>query len=76
MSVFSFILWYFPIGLYRNARQSGAEHSRGATSFLFVWVFFIFASSFAHLIIAGLETYDVAGAIVGLLTIMMFAFCG
>ncbi|OAL42986.1 ABC-2 type transporter [Pyrenochaeta sp. DS3sAY3a] len=76
MALFSFILWYFPIGLYRNARQTGTEHSRGTTIFLFVWVFFIFASSFAHLIMAGLETYDIAGAVVGLLTIMMFAFCG
>ncbi|GKT90617.1 ABC-2 type transporter [Colletotrichum tofieldiae] len=76
MSIFSFILWYFPLGLYRNARQTGAEHSRATTIFLFVWAFFIFTSSFAHLIIAGLDSHEVAGAIVGLFSIMMFSFCG
>lgn len=76
MGIFSFLLWYFPMGLYRNARESGAEHSRGTLIFLFVWVFFIFTTSFAFLIITGLESAEVAGGIVGLLTIMMFVFCG
>ncbi|KAK6216635.1 ABC-2 type transporter [Colletotrichum tabaci] len=76
MSVFSFLLWYFPLGLYRTSRQTGTEHSRATTIFLFVWAFFIFASTFAHFVIAGLDSHDVAGAVVGLLTIMMFGFCG
>ncbi|KAM0278525.1 hypothetical protein ACHAQH_005092 [Verticillium albo-atrum] len=76
LSVFSYILWYFPMGLYQNARQSGAEHSRGATVFLFVWVFFLFSSTFAHLAIAGIDSYEVAGGIVGLITVLMFSFCG
>lgn len=76
MSLFSFLLWYFPMGLYRNARESGTEHSRSTTIFLFIWVFFIFTTSFAFLIIAGLSSAEIAGGIVGLLTIMMFTFCG
>ena len=76
MALFSFLLWYFPMGLYRNARESGAEHSRSTLILLFIWVFFIFTTSFAFLVIAGLESAEVAGGIVGLLTIMMFTFCG
>ncbi|KAH6871435.1 multidrug resistance protein CDR1 [Thelonectria olida] len=76
MGVFSFILWYYPIGLYRNARHTNAVHSRGATVFLFVWVFFLFSSSFAHLVIAGMDSHEVAGGLVGLMTILMFSFCG
>lgn len=64
------------MGLYRNARESGTEHSRSTTIFLFIWVFFIFTTSFAFLIIAGLSSAEIAGGIVGLLTIMMFTFCG
>ncbi|KAL5615982.1 hypothetical protein FOBRF1_004730 [Fusarium oxysporum] len=76
MSVFSFLLWYFPMGLYRNARETGTQHSRSTTIFLFIWAFFIFTTSFAFLAIAGLDSAEVAGGIVGLLTIMMFTFCG
>ncbi|KAM0517595.1 hypothetical protein ACHAPS_008073 [Verticillium nonalfalfae] len=76
LSVLSYILWYFPMGLYQNARQTGAEHSRGVTVFLFVWVFFLFSSTFAHLIIAGLDSFEVAGGVVGLITVLMFSFCG
>ncbi|KAM0335679.1 hypothetical protein ACHAQA_000728 [Verticillium albo-atrum] len=76
LSIFSFLVWYFPMGLYRNARESGAEHSRGITVFLFVWVFFLFSSTFAHLVMAGLDSYEVAGGVVGLMTILLFCFCG
>ncbi|PLB37806.1 putative ABC multidrug transporter [Aspergillus candidus] len=75
-SLFSFFFWYFPMGLYRNARYTDAEHSRGVLVFLFIWVFFLFSSTFSHLIIAGIDSAEVAGGIVGLLTVMMFTFCG
>lgn len=76
MSVFCFICWYFPIGLYRNARWTGAEHARGANVFLLVWLFFVFTSTFAHMIIAAIDSAEVAGGIVNLFLVMMFAFCG
>ncbi|KAK1711889.1 ABC-2 type transporter [Colletotrichum acutatum] len=75
-SVFCFVCWYFPIGLYRNAYATDAVDSRGITMFLQVWVFFIFTGSFAHMMIAGLPNAEVAGGIVNLFAIMMFAFCG
>lgn len=50
--------------------------SRGIAMFLIVWVFFIFAGSFAHMMIAGLPDAEVAGGVVNLLVIMMFCFCG
>ncbi|KAI9146718.1 ATPase [Paramyrothecium foliicola] len=76
LSVGSFLLWYFPMGLYRNAQETGTEHSRAVTICLFIWVFFLFTTSFAFLCIAGISEADMAGGIVGLLTIMMFTFCG
>ncbi|KAM5352150.1 hypothetical protein ACJ41O_004873 [Fusarium nematophilum] len=76
MSVFCFICWYFPIGLYRNAEWTDQVHSRGITIFLLVWAFFIFASTFSHMLIAGLPNPDIAGGVMNLLFIMMFAFCG
>ncbi|KAJ0109472.1 ABC-2 type transporter [Diaporthe amygdali] len=76
MSVFCFICWYFPIGLYRNAEWTGQVHERGITTFLHVWVFFLFTSTFAHMMIAGLPNPDIASAVTNLLFIMMFIFCG
>ncbi|KAF2420355.1 hypothetical protein EJ08DRAFT_673206 [Tothia fuscella] len=76
MAVFSFVAWYFPIGLYRNAYPTDAVNSRGIAVFLHVWMFFVFASTFAYLIIAGLESQEVGGVILTILFIMMYIFCG
>jgi ABC-type multidrug transport system permease subunit len=46
------------------------------TTFLIVWVFFIFTSTFAHMLIAGLPNPDIAGGILTLIFIMTFALCG
>lgn len=76
MSVFCFLFWYFPIGLYRNAEWTDQVHERGITTFLLVWVFFVMASSFGHMLIAGLPNPDIAGGVGNLLFILMFAMCG
>ncbi|KAM0548856.1 hypothetical protein ACHAPJ_009712 [Fusarium lateritium] len=76
IGVFAFICWYFPIGLYRNAEWTDEVHSRGITVFLHVWIFFLLASTFAHMLIAGLPDADTAGGVMNLIFIMMFAFCG
>ena len=71
-----FFCWYYPIGLYRNAEWTGQVESRGITMFLQVWMYFLFSSTFANMVIAGIESPDVAGGIVNLFMIMMFTFCG
>lgn len=76
MSVLCYLTWYYPIGLFRNAKWTNAVHERGITMFLHIWVFFVFSSTFAHMMIAGLPSADIAGGVVGLLLIMMFTFCG
>ncbi|KAM5351248.1 hypothetical protein ACJ41O_003971 [Fusarium nematophilum] len=73
---FCFICWYYPIGLYRNAEWTDEVHIRGICIFLHVWIFFLLASSFGHLMIAGAPNADIAGGIQNLLFIMMFIFCG
>ncbi|KAF6817466.1 ABC multidrug transporter [Colletotrichum sojae] len=76
MAVFSFLFWYFPMRLDRNAEWTDSVSSRGVTLFLICWAFFLLASTFAHLLIAGLGSAEVAGGILNLLFILMFAFCG
>lgn len=76
MSLFSYICFYYPIGLYKNAERTDAVHSRGFTMFLHLWVFLMYSSTFAHMMIAGLPTADIAGGVSNLFLIMMFTFCG
>ncbi|OLN87450.1 ABC transporter CDR4-like protein 5 [Colletotrichum chlorophyti] len=76
MAIFSFLFWYYPMRLYQNAEWTDSIHSRAITLFLICWVFFLFSSTFAHLLIAGLGSAEVAGGILNLMFILMFAFCG
>ncbi|KAL2844337.1 ABC-2 type transporter-domain-containing protein [Aspergillus pseudoustus] len=76
MGLFSFLFWYFPLGLYRNAEWTDAVHSRGITACLHLWVFFVFTSTFANMLIAGIETEQVAGALLNFFFNIMFAFAG
>ncbi|TDZ22045.1 ZEB2-regulated ABC transporter 1 [Colletotrichum orbiculare MAFF 240422] len=76
MAVFSFLFWYFPLRLDRNAAWTDTVSSRGVALFLICWAFFLHASTFAHLLIAGLGSAEVAGGLLNLLFILMFAFCG
>ncbi|KAK1990581.1 ABC-2 type transporter [Colletotrichum falcatum] len=76
VAVFSFVCWYYPIGLYRNAYPTNAVDSRGITMFLHVLMYFVFTSTFAHMVIAGVESAEIAGGIVNLVSIMLFLFCG
>ncbi|KAF2008613.1 pleiotropic drug resistance protein, ABC superfamily [Aaosphaeria arxii CBS 175.79] len=76
MAVLSFFVWYYPIGLYQNAEYTNTVHSRGFLSFLVILSSFLFASSFGHMLIAGLESEEIASSIATLIGIMMYAFCG
>ncbi|KAH7156569.1 ABC-2 type transporter-domain-containing protein [Dactylonectria macrodidyma] len=76
MAILCFVCWYFPTGLYRNAYDTNSTDSRGVTVFLFVWLFLMFTSTFANMIIAGFDSDEVAGGVVTLIMVMIFSFCG
>ena len=76
MAVLIFFGWYYPIGMYRNAIPDGQVHERGALMFLLVWAFLMFASTFTHAMIAGIETAETAGNIANLLFSLTLIFCG
>jgi ABC-type multidrug transport system permease subunit len=76
MAVIIYITWYFPIGLYRNAEATDAVSERAGLMFLYVWAFFMFTSTFCHLVIAGMETAENAGNIANLLFSLCLIFCG
>lgn len=76
MAVILYVTWYYPIGLYRNAEPTGQVHLRGFQLFLFIWEFVIYASTYANMTVAGVETAEGAGNIGNLLFSVSLIFCG
>ncbi|KAB8070348.1 ABC-2 type transporter-domain-containing protein [Aspergillus leporis] len=76
MAILCFLVWFYPVGLYRNGQYTDTQHSRSTLAFLFIWATFLFASSLAHMLIAGVESPEIASTLSNVLAIMMYAFCG
>ncbi|KAJ5091406.1 ABC multidrug transporter C [Penicillium alfredii] len=76
MAVLIFVCWYYPIGLYRNAEPTDSVHERGALMFLLILTFLLFTSTFAHMIIAGIELAETGGNLANLLFSLCLIFCG
>lgn len=75
-AILSFLTWYYPTTMWKNAEWTHAVHSRSLLALLFVWAAYLFASTFAHAIIAGCMNDGVASAIANVMSIMLYAFCG
>ncbi|KAL2847588.1 ABC-2 type transporter-domain-containing protein [Aspergillus pseudodeflectus] len=76
VAVLMFFCWYYPVGLYRNAEPTDAVHERGALMFLFLLVFLWFTSTFAHMVIAGVDSAETGGNIANLVFALLLLFCG
>jgi len=51
-------------------------HERGALFFLLIWAFLIFTSTFAHMVIAAVESAEEGGNIANLMFSLILIFCG
>ncbi|KAH8423757.1 ABC drug exporter AbcA [Aspergillus melleus] len=76
MSIFMFLCWYYPIGMYRNAEPTDTVHLRGAQMWLLIWTFLLFSSTFAHFMIAALDAAENAGNLGSFLLLLCLLFCG
>ncbi|THC90890.1 hypothetical protein EYZ11_009645 [Aspergillus tanneri] len=76
MAIFCYLVWFYPVGLYRNAEYTDTVHYRSTLTMLLIWATFLFASSFAHMLIAGLGNAEIASSLSNILFIMMYVFCG
>lgn len=76
MAVLTFVTWYYPIGLYRNAIETNSVTERGGLMFLLIWSFYIFTCTFAHMMVAPVETADAGGQLANLLFSFSLIFCG
>ncbi|KAL4871208.1 hypothetical protein BDV12DRAFT_206795 [Aspergillus spectabilis] len=76
MAVLIYVCWYYPVGLYRNAEPTDAVHERGALMFLLILTFLLFTSTFAHMVIAGIELAETGGNLANLIFSLCLIFCG
>ena len=76
MAVITFFCYYYPVGLQNNAAYTNSTAERGGLMFLLVWVFYIFSSTFAYMMIAGIETAETGANISNLLFSLCLVFCG
>ncbi|KAK9235227.1 ABC-2 type transporter-domain-containing protein [Lipomyces kononenkoae] len=75
-AVTTYFSWYYPIGLYKNAEPMHQVHERGALMFLLILAFYIFNSTFAHMMVAGVEIAETASNLANLLFSLCLIFCG
>ncbi|KAH8812853.1 ATP-binding cassette transporter [Xylogone sp. PMI_703] len=75
-SVFMWALFYYPVGLYKNAQAAGQGAERGALMWLLFWQFLIWVSTFAHMCISFASSTDAGGNIANFLFVFIFFFCG
>lgn len=75
-AILLFFCWYYSIGLYRNAQPTDTVEERGALMWLLILAFLMFTSTFAHMIIANIETAETGGHVANLKFSLCLAFCG
>jgi ATP-binding cassette subfamily G (WHITE) protein 2 (PDR) len=71
-----FVSWYYPIGYYENAIPTHSVHIRGALMWMYIELFLLFTSTFATMIVAGMETAETAGNLGNLFFSLCLVFCG
>ncbi|CAI6336236.1 unnamed protein product [Periconia digitata] len=76
IGVICFLVWYYPMGLYRNAEATNSTHIRAFHSFIVILGAFFFSSTLSHMTLAGTPNEEIASGIVTLLSIFLYAFCG
>lgn len=75
-SLLVFVPFYYLVGMNNNATQTDAVTERGGLMFLLTWSFLIFESTFADMVIAGVETSEVGAVLALFLFAMSLIFSG
>jgi ATP-binding cassette subfamily G (WHITE) protein 2 (PDR) len=76
MAAIAFFSWYYPIGFYRNAIPTDSVAERGGLMFLLILSFYLFASTFAQMIVAAVASAEIGAQQGNLLFTLSLIFCG
>lgn len=72
----AFFCWYYPTGMYNNAIPTDAVHSRGATMWFAITLFYIYTSTLGQMCVSFLELADNAAHLSTILFTICLNFCG
>jgi len=75
LTVFLFVVWYYPIGMGRFESTEDAQ-SRSGLVFLFIWSFMVFTSTFSQLVVTPLPSAALGVNIASLLYSLSLIFSG
>lgn len=75
-SVLMYATFYYLIGMHQNAEPTGSVNERGVLMFLAMWAFMLFESTFASMVIAGIDMAEVVATISLVLFAFSLIFCG
>lgn len=76
MAAMAFVSFYYPVGLDKNAAWLGETAERGGLFFLLVLIFYLFTSTFSHMVIAGIDTAENGGNIANIMFTLCLIFSG
>ena len=76
MSVFLFVGWYYPIGMYKNGTVTQNVTELSGLVFLLIWSFMLFVLTIAYMVAASIESAQTAINITQLLYSLSLIFCG
>jgi ABC-type multidrug transport system permease subunit len=74
-AVIMYFCWYYPVGFVRNT-TSDDQSTRGFLVFLFLWVYLLFTSTFAHMAITWIDLPETAGVVTSFFWLLCILFCG
>ncbi|EFQ98073.1 multidrug resistance protein CDR1 [Nannizzia gypsea CBS 118893] len=75
MAAIMYFCWYYPVGFVRNTTPND-QAIRGFLVFLFLWVYLLFTSTFAHFAIFWIDLPETAGVLTSLFWMLCILFCG
>lgn len=73
-SVFMWAVFYYPVGLYKNADAAGQGVERAGLMWLLFWQFLLFMSTFTHMCISFAGAADEGGNVANFLFVLIFFF--
>jgi ATP-binding cassette, subfamily G (WHITE), member 2, PDR len=76
LSVLTFVTWYYPLGMYKNAEATNQLAERGFLMFLASWSFLLFSSTFSQMLGTIMPEAATGINISALLYSLSLIFCG
>lgn len=76
LAVIEFVIWYYPLGMWKNALATDSLNQRGGFVFLLTWSYFIFSSTFSQMMVTIMPDAATGINIAALFYSLALLFCG